>query len=184
MGCGASKASAAPDLGSTTQAAAAQMQPSGRHAEAASPGTMQSKQAPGVLRLFHGTTASALGSIQSAGHLQSSTDGFFGPGVYLTSSREKAAAWARFKSKGSPTFLQSNGWGSSLPEMPQPEPPHLPEYFSGATEAPVVVEVQVDIGCCKAFDMTTVNDADYFYYIHASQSRRGGDISGTKRSEI
>mmetsp|Transcript_23419 Transcript_23419/g.53358 ORF Transcript_23419/g.53358 Transcript_23419/m.53358 type:complete len:516 (-) Transcript_23419:342-1889(-) len=123
----------------------------------------------GIVRLFHGTTADVLSGIQDRGHLRPSTDGFFGPGVYLTSSREKAAAWANFKAKGSPTFLQSNGWGRTLPSMPLPEPPRVTDW-DGALKAPVVVEVQVDVGRCKAFDMTTVRDEDYFYYMPHNQA--------------
>jgi hypothetical protein len=129
----------------------------------------------GVLRLFHGTTANALHSIQAAGHLQPSIDGFFGPGVYLTSSREKAAAWANFKAKGSPTFLQSNGWGRSLPAMPQPTPREL-DRSSATTKAPVVVEVQVDVGRCKVFDMISVKDEDYFYYMPHLRSCYGAGL--------
>ena len=45
--------------------------------------------------LWHGTTADNAASIASNGYVRASKDGFFGPGVYLTSSRSKATAWAR-----------------------------------------------------------------------------------------
>lgn len=47
------------------------------------------------LLFWYGTQQSALTSIKAAGHLVPSKIGFFGPGVYLTTNRRKAEAWAR-----------------------------------------------------------------------------------------
>eukprot|EP00729_Bicosta_minor_P023991 gene23991-15350_t len=44
--------------------------------------------------LYHGTTIEAAQQIMKDGHLAPSEDGIFGGGVYLTSSKKKAVAWA------------------------------------------------------------------------------------------
>ena len=48
--------------------------------------------------LWHGTTAKRAKKIKSIGTIRASNCGFFGPGVYLTSSKSKAEAWARYVS--------------------------------------------------------------------------------------
>ena len=67
----------------------------------------------GVLRdlceaglMWHGTSLRNAMSIQHCAYIQASTDGFFGPGVYLTSSRSKAKAWAHATGERSPTIVR------------------------------------------------------------------------------
>lgn len=44
--------------------------------------------------LYHGTSEEKALQIRADGHLKPSEWGFYGPGIYLTSSRQKAEAWA------------------------------------------------------------------------------------------
>lgn len=54
-----------------------------------------------TVALWHGTTAERSRLIQQVG-FQASVDGMFGPGLYLTSDRQKAEAWARFVANQAP----------------------------------------------------------------------------------
>ena len=78
--------------------------------------------------MWHGTTLGHAMSIQQCGYIRASSEGFFGPGVYLTSSRSKAKAWARFAS-------------------------HYDKHDPSA-----IVRVKANIGRCKVFDMCEVED--------------------------
>ena len=55
--------------------------------------------------MWHGTSLRNAMSIRDCAYIQASPDGFFGPGVYLTSSRSKAKAWARATDASSPTIV-------------------------------------------------------------------------------
>jgi len=82
--------------------------------------------------LWHGTSQEKLAAIIKNGSFLPSKTGFFGPGVYLTSSRQKAEAWARYRA-----------W-------------HKEPQFRGA-----LVQVRVDLGRCKTFEMSAITSKDY-----------------------
>ena len=141
------------------------------------------RNADKVVRLWHGTTTSALPGILASKSLRPSVAGFFGPGVYLTSSRAKAIAWARFRA----------GTAGRLAVVPDTESyemewrnvdrvlrgqEKLPEghvHTIGCTmksyqraspdergARPVLVAVDVRLGKCKTFD-AVLRDTDYVY---------------------
>lgn len=97
--------------------------------------------------LWHGTSEAAVRDIESNGHLMASRGGFSGPGVYLTRNRAKAEAWARFVAAGRPCFDSEGEGFAASPKL-----------------RPALVRVSVP-ACltCKAFDMSRIRDADFWY---------------------
>lgn len=134
----------------------------------------------GAMVLYHGTTIEAAQQIMKDGHLAPSKDGIFGAGVYLTSSKKKAAAWATYKANGSPTFLEDQGeraWNDPVGAVVPPG-----ARFSSRVQSnqPVVIKVSCVLGKCKTFDMGAVKDSDYFY---AAYHRPYGGYHSIRRDE-
>ena len=103
--------------------------------------------------LFHGTTQKNAKKILADGFL-ASEGGLFGPGVYLTSSLNKAWAWAKQRASGKHYFRRE---------------PDFTYHEAVPTEPAAVVSVTVapeDLGKCKTFDMKQVRDSDYLYVTH------------------
>jgi hypothetical protein len=114
-----------------------------------------------VTRLWHGTTTSALPGIIAARSLQPSVAGFYGPGVYLTSSRTKAVAWARFRAATAGRhFVASDGPQGKVHVIGSPVGGSCVDELGAR---PVLVAVDVRLGKCKTFD-AVLRDADYFYW--------------------
>jgi hypothetical protein len=134
-------------------------------------------------RTTHGTTTSALPGIIAARSLQPSVAGFYGPGVYLTSSRTKAVAWARFRAATAARQFVASDRDSYEMEWRNVDRVHkqqerLPEgrvhvighgyipnsnFVDEPGARPVLVAVYVRLGKCKTFD-AVLRDADYFYW--------------------
>merc|ERR1711971_16682 len=87
------------------------------------------------------------------------SDGFFGHGVYLTSSLNKAWAWAKYRASCGVNIFFKNQRDASYSYLET----HRPVEPKGA----VVLAVKVhDLGKCKQLDMRKVKDSDYEYRLY------------------
>ena len=94
------------------------------------------------MKLYHGISSIFLPQIIEKGYLEPSKNGLFGAGVYLTSSKTKAIAWAKY--------------------VTNREKKRNDKYKFGL---PVVVEVEANLGNMKTFDMHQVKDSDFRYVL-------------------
>eukprot|EP01049_Picozoa_sp_SAG25_P004481 SAG25_NODE_283_length_10420_cov_9.898382_12_plen_1182_part_00 len=111
-------------------------------------GAGTSEGVPSV-RLWHGTTEECAMQMQRDGHLRASTDGFFGPGVYLTTNRSKAEAWAQYAAAGRPNIEIDNETSSGRNY-------ELPPATRSTPGKPAVVMVLAQVGKVKEVNMQKI----------------------------
>mmetsp|Transcript_108775 Transcript_108775/g.208983 ORF Transcript_108775/g.208983 Transcript_108775/m.208983 type:complete len:470 (-) Transcript_108775:52-1461(-) len=124
-----------------------------------------------TVQLFHGTSEDCAVEIQRDGHIKPSPGGVFGPGVYLTSSMQKAKAWARYAAAGRPNMWWGSGGGGSGGAC------RSWTLRTTPSRAAVVV-VQAEIGRCKTVELNE-DQLKVYREVHVARwAEDGGDEFG------